>query len=115
MAKAAFVPTMQQRKIVESAVSVGMTTDQVAILIGCGESTIKKYFQEELSKGLIKANMNVAGALYKSAMGGNVTAQIFWCKTRLQWRETSSVEFSGELRLVPALNITVNDDKSTKD
>lgn len=102
-----FVPTNEQRKIVEAAVSIGMTTDKVATLIGCGESTVKKYFQEELSKGLLKANMNVAGALYKSAMGGNVTAQIFWCKTRLGWRETERVELSGSVNVIPSFHINL--------
>jgi hypothetical protein len=30
----------------------------------------------------------VAGYLYNAAKGGNVTAQIFWLKTRAKWRET---------------------------
>jgi hypothetical protein len=30
----------------------------------------------------------VAGFLFNSAKSGNVTAQIFWLKTRARWRET---------------------------
>ena len=33
-------------------------------------------------------NSLVAGYLYNAAKGGNVTAQIFWLKTRAKWRET---------------------------
>jgi len=32
----------------------------------------------------------VAGFLFKAASSGNVTAQIFWLKTRARWKETPS-------------------------
>jgi hypothetical protein len=35
-----------------------------------------------------KANAQVAGYLFNAAKNGNVTAQIFWLKTRAKWRET---------------------------
>jgi hypothetical protein len=38
--------------------------------------------------GETKANAQVAGFLFNSARGGNVSAQIFWLKTRARWRET---------------------------
>ena len=34
-----------------------------------------------------KANATISGSLFASAKGGNVTAQIFWLKTRAHWRE----------------------------
>jgi hypothetical protein len=33
------------------------------------------------------ANAIVSGSLFAAAKGGNVVAQIFWLKTRAQWRE----------------------------
>ena len=42
----------------------------------------------ELDLGETKANAQVAGFLFNSAKCGNVTAQIFWLKTRARWRET---------------------------
>jgi ParB-like chromosome segregation protein Spo0J len=36
----------------------------------------------------LKANAQVAGFLFNAAKSGNVTAQIFWLKTRAKWRET---------------------------
>ena len=35
-----------------------------------------------------KANEEVASFLFNSAKNGNVSAQIFWLKTRAKWRET---------------------------
>lgn len=104
-----FEPTDEQRKTVERAAAVGMTAEQTSKLIGIGETTLWKYFGDELSKGGLKANMNVAGALYQSAMKGNVTAQIFWCKTRLGWKEISQTELTGKngAPLTPVFHINV--------
>ena len=42
-------------------------------------------------------DFEVENALYKSAIGGNVTAQIFWLKNRRkqQWRDKVEYEDSG--------------------
>ena len=42
------------------------------------------------TSGQTKANAQVAGFLFNSARNGNVTAQIFWLKTRARWKETPS-------------------------
>ncbi len=34
------------------------------------------------------SNAQVAGFLFNAAKNGNVTAQIFWLKTRAKWRES---------------------------
>jgi hypothetical protein len=38
-------------------------------------------------RGVAEANAVVSGSLFAAAKGGNVTAQIFWMKTRAHWRE----------------------------
>lgn len=91
-----FNPTEEQRKLVERSSAVGLTAEQISKVIGIGETTLWKYFKTELEQGGIKANAAVAGALYNSAMRGNVTAQIFWCKTRLKWKEVHTHELTGE-------------------
>jgi hypothetical protein len=49
---------------------------------------LRKHYRDELDLGETKANAQVGGYLYNAAKGGNVTAQIFWLKTRAKWRET---------------------------
>src|SRR3977135_4207056 len=49
---------------------------------------MRKHYREELDLGESKANAQVAGFLFNAAKNGNVTAQIFWLKTRAKWRET---------------------------
>ena len=46
------------------------------------------HYRDELNLGETKANAQVAGFLFNAAKNGNVTAQIFWLKTRAKWRET---------------------------
>lgn len=67
----------------------GLKDDEIADLVGCAESTLKKYYAEELRFGRKGANARVVASLYKNALSGNVAAQIFWCKARLGWREVS--------------------------
>jgi hypothetical protein len=37
-----------------------------------------------------EANALVSNSLFAAAKGGNVTAQIFWLKTRARWRERAA-------------------------
>jgi hypothetical protein len=56
-------------------------------VVGIDAKTLRKHYREELDLGQTKANAQVAGFLFNSARNGNVTAQIFWLKTRAQWKE----------------------------
>lgn len=59
--------------------------------------TLRKHFKAELETGELKANTKVAQCLYKQATEGNVTAQIFWLKTRARWKESPQrVELTGK-------------------
>src|SRR5258706_10229402 len=50
--------------------------------------------------GETKANAQVAGFLFNAAKNGNVTAQIFWLKTRAKWRESPvELKHSGAIAL----------------
>jgi hypothetical protein len=49
---------------------------------------LRKHYRTELDFGGVKANAQVAGFLFSSAKNGNVSAQIFWLKTRARWRES---------------------------
>ena len=80
----------------------GLTDEQIANNMGIATSTLyewkkkNKEFSETLKKNKDIVDFEVENALLKSAMEGNVTAQIFWLKNRkkMQWRE--KVEYSGD-------------------
>ena len=57
-----------------------------------GESTLKKHFRQELSQGRAKLRVRHSQALFKAAEEGNVTAMIWWDKTRNHIHEKIGLE-----------------------
>jgi hypothetical protein len=66
----------------------GIPEIDIARVVGVDPKTLRKHYRDELDMGETKANAQVAGFLFNAARTGNVTAQIFWLKTRARWRET---------------------------
>jgi DNA-binding XRE family transcriptional regulator len=87
MPRASHKPTDSIRKKVQMLVVAGATQEQVASIIGIDAKTLRKHYREELTNSKTEATASVAGKLFKAAMSGNVTAQIFWMKTQGGWRE----------------------------
>ena len=80
-------PTTETRSNVKALASVGTTQEHIAIYLDIDVKTLRKHYRRELDTSLIIANSNVAKSLYKNANDGNVTAQIFWLKTKGGWSE----------------------------
>lgn len=70
-----FVATEEMRETVEQSIAHGMNLRDVAAGIGCDESTLRKYFDEEIFAGRAKKRMEAIALLWKSAREGNVSAQ----------------------------------------
>lgn len=105
-----FVPTDKERQQVERMVGLGLTQEQIAKILNIAESTLKKYFREELDNGEAKANSAVAQNLFGIATSrdsGAVAAAIFWMKTRGKWRETNHLVHSGDDK-EPPIKIDAN-------
>lgn len=73
----------------------GMNDEQIAVKMHIVPSTLyewKKRFpeiSEALKDGKDLPDIQVENALYEAAIGGNVTAMIFWLKNRLkaEWKD----------------------------
>lgn len=96
----AYAITQTMREQVSLMASAGIPQRDIARVIvpggGMHPETLRKHFREELDTALIKATANMAGALYRGAMGGNTVQQIFWLKARAGWKETSTQEHVGK-------------------
>src|SRR5271155_5674151 len=90
MARRAFVVNEAVREQVRHLAGVGVRQDDIARIIGCAPKTLRKRCREDLDRGVAEANATVSGYLFAAARAGNVTAQIFWLKTRAHWREKSA-------------------------
>ena len=87
MARTAFVVTDALREKVRYLAGLGGRQDDIAKFIGCAPKTLRTRFRDELDRGVAEANATISGSLFAAAKAGNVTAQIFWLKTRAHWRE----------------------------
>ena len=73
----------------------GLSMEQIAKNVGVAKKTLYEWQKKEssisnaLKKGREVVDFEVENALYKSAMSGNVTAQIFWLKNRMadSWKD----------------------------
>lgn len=89
--------TDAERMLVKFMAIAAVPQERIAKVLKLRKETLLKEFRAELDEGADQLNANVVGALYKNAVTGNVAAQIFWCKTRLGWKDTSALEVSGKL------------------
>ena len=92
MARRAFVVNAAVRDKVRHLAGVGVSQDDIAKIVGCAPKTLRKRCRDDLDRGVAEANATVSGYLFASAKAGNVTAQIFWLKTRAHWREKTAPE-----------------------
>lgn len=89
----------------------GLTDKQIAHNIGISHATLyewKKQFPElsdTLKKSKDVVDRMVENALFKNAIEGNTTAQIFWLKNRKpdKWREKPVYEDTSELDKLDAI------------
>lgn len=73
----------------------GLSMEQIAKNVGVAKKTLYEWQRKEssisnaLKKGKEVVDFEVENALYKNAMSGNVTAQIFWLKNRMadNWKD----------------------------
>lgn len=94
-------PTPETRRLVEQHAAVG--TPQVAIgrVIGVSLNTLTKHYRDELDLGLVHANAVVASTLFAAAKRGNITAGIFWMRTRGGWKDSTRVAVGGDPEAPP--------------
>ncbi len=82
------VPSEKTRAEVSALTSFGNTQEQIAAHIGISADTLFKYYKEELENSVVRANAKVAAKLFRKAVDqDDLSAQIFWLKTRARWRE----------------------------
>jgi hypothetical protein len=102
--------TAEQRKLVESMAAVGIPSELICRVIGVSGKTLRKHYRDELDLAETKADAEVAGFLFANAKKGNVTAQIFWLKTRAGWRETpQTIEHSGSVGTYDMSKLTTDE------
>lgn len=72
-------------KKVQLMAQYGLPQEDIARLIDMSRPTLCRLYRKELDKGVAYANMRVGQKLFELCMNGDVTAMIFWAKTRMGW------------------------------
>lgn len=89
-------PTDEARRQVLTMTGFGIVQAEIARLLKVDVKTLTKYYRRELDTGATEANVRVAQSLYKNAVTNeNVAAQIWWTKTRMGWKDHSTIEHTG--------------------
>jgi transcriptional regulator with XRE-family HTH domain len=97
----------------------GLTNEELAEKMGISVATLYNWkksnveFLEVLKEDRDFCDDNVENALYRAALDGNVTAQIFYLKNRRRkdWKDKQDVEVSGEVGIVDAMIRKANERK----
>jgi hypothetical protein len=90
MSKIAFVVNDALREKARYLAGLGVRQDDIAKIIGCAPKTLRKRLRDELDRGVAEANATISGYLFAAAKTGNITAIIFWLKTRAHWSERTA-------------------------
>jgi hypothetical protein len=88
------VPTPQIR----AAAATGVSQENIGLALGVHKITIARHYKQELDRGLLEANNNVAASLFKLATSpgpSQAASCMFWLKTRGKWQEIHKTEVSG--------------------
>lgn len=81
-------PTVATKAEVSALTSFGNTQEQIAEHLKISVETLVKYYKDELDNSVVRANAKVAAKLFRKATEGeDLSAMIFWLKTRAKWRE----------------------------
>lgn len=93
-----FEPTDAERKQVEALSGYGVPFEQIAALVrdGIHVDTLREKFSTELLNGKAKANAQVGKGIFQKAMAGDTTAQIWWSKCQMGWKDVQRHEVTGK-------------------
>ncbi len=101
-----FVVTKDMCERAEAYASQGLTSEQIALALGIGESTLYdkqnefKEFAEAIKRGKGRGIQRVTNKLYEKALEGDNTAMIFYLKNRAGWQDKIEKETIVEQRQV---------------
>lgn len=84
----------------EAYAGLGLSNQDIALLLKVSVDTLDRKkgkddtFAEAIKRGQAKAKGSVTKALFDSARGGNITAQIFWLCNRAsdEWQNVQKIE-----------------------
>jgi hypothetical protein len=90
-----YLPNDLDRSKVKLMSMAGYTAKDIAENIGICKQVLYNNYKEDLQNAVKEANARVVKNLYEMTKT-SAAAAIFWCKTRLHWRETDTLEIDAK-------------------
>jgi hypothetical protein len=90
----AHVPTPESREQVFTLIQT-LTQPVLAKKMGISVSTLQRHYARELELGIAEVASEIGSMLIGKAKSGNLTAQIFFLKTRGGWSIKHAIEHTG--------------------
>jgi hypothetical protein len=96
-------PTDIARRTVKTMTACGLKQTDICAVLDISVPTLEKYYRRELDIGAAEVHTMIGQSLIFNAIGGpdrdwtkaNVSAAIFYAKTRMGWKEPQAIEISG--------------------
>jgi len=86
-------PTDDQKRQVMVMAGFGFRIKDICAVMQIDDQTLHTHYKHELATAEAEANVRVVQALYNNAVKhNNVTAQIWWTKSRLGWKDASALD-----------------------
>ena len=82
-----YAPNQKDRDIITMMTASGIPQVNIGRCVGIDVKTMKKYYKAEMECSADMANAKVAQSLFYQAINGNITAAIWWTKSRIGWKE----------------------------
>lgn len=93
--KPRYEPTESDRTTVMVMTAAGVKQEDIAPCLGqkgIDPKTLRKHFSHELAIGVAKVNGLCSQGIVRAMQAGEGWALCFWAKTRMGWRERSTLE-----------------------
>ena len=95
-------PKDVREREVRNLAKVGCTDDEIAALLDCGETTIKRRFGPALKRGRAEARVSLRREQFQLALAGNVT-MLIWLGKQLLGQKNDPNGDAGELVAPPCM------------
>lgn len=96
-------PSPKEKEQIRNLALAGAPLKVIAKIIGKTDKTITKHCRDILELANAEVNGMVVGQLLKKIMKGDTVSILFWCKTRMGWRENSQINLEAGEQLKPLL------------
>jgi len=84
-------PTAEQRRLVKAMAAMGIWQENIGSMLKIrSPKTLRKFFREELDRGLTEATFNMEQAQYKAGIAGNIEAQKNWLSRHKRCTEAAA-------------------------